>query len=261
MQNIEKTYLLVVGNNVKVGFDSKQSSYILEADYPSPLTIEKENFSIGCIYSKDLTEDEYVPDPLYGEYLTFSQENKFISICTQFVRENSSVIDVSGLKGGHFCIELSKRYPNCSFYNIYSNKMTVYQMCGNVFINDVSNVECLHLKLSFDDDYETIYGRTLDKLDIVDISLIRLFGLEYEIGMIKGSYYKIQAYRPIIVFNHLKEYQILQNNLKIEIMKFEYNFILIDDIMYVAFPVEMKNSFSVFLKNYKGSKIEENNFL
>lgn len=198
---------------------------------------------------------------------------KYNNFCSSFIDNNTSVIDI-GANMGSFCIDIAIRNPTCTIMAFEAQKMKSFQLCGNIFLNSLENIEVYQYALTNTDDKTLPFviandgnngasrleieavktnfqGKTkvmvpsMKLNDIPDnkrrISMIKIDVEGHERSVIEGGLSLISTHRPYIVF---------------ESWDFEYNrqeqqrlFDLLKSINYDIFKIEPHEYFACHNEN------------
>jgi len=138
-------------------------------------------------------------------------ENSLIDWCKQFCNKNKTFLDI-GAHSGTYTISLA---PYCKeVYSFEPSKFSYYSLCGSVVLSDLKNVTCLQFGLgsteqvgkqtlniiSNDGGGSTLHSteqtilrkeeieiKTLDELNILNISFIKMDVEENEYYVLLGS--------------------------------------------------------------------------
>jgi FkbM family methyltransferase len=145
-------------------------------------------------------------------------DKTYTDICEKLIRPNSTVLDI-GANLGSWVVEESIRCPSVTFHAFEPQKMTYYQLCGNLFINNCTNVTSHNCALTSDPAKKTMLfcinhpsnnggsrlecenrrapigyintewvpTRTLDSLGLSDISFIKIDVEGHEQSVIEGG--------------------------------------------------------------------------
>jgi FkbM family methyltransferase len=145
-------------------------------------------------------------------------DEMYINICSHFIQPNTVVLDI-GANLGSWIVEESKLHPTCRFIAFEPQKMTFYQLCGNLFINNCKNTETFPCALTSDSNIKKMLfqihhpsnnggsrlkceaqrapihcveeimvpSATLDSFNINNISFIKIDVEGHELDVLKGS--------------------------------------------------------------------------
>jgi len=147
-----------------------------------------------------------------------------------------------GANNGNFTIDFAMLVGDSGkVHSFEPQRIIFYQLCGNVFMNGLTNVYCHNVALCDDDielkidapnyyqkgfvnfgdvgvcseqntekDYELVRGITLDSMSFNDVRFIKMDIQGYELQALKGSIKTIKKHRPIIILEiedaQLKKY-------------------------------------------------------
>ncbi len=190
-------------------------------------------------------------------------EKDLINWSIQFVNMSGTFIDV-GAHLGSYTINLAMHCKQV--YAFEAQRMTYYQLCGGIALNDLKNVIAynyalgdtqaqMKLNIISDDgggsslmnpvknnviDTETVTMKCLDDFCIPDVQFIKIDVEGYELNVLKGAINTIKQWRPKIMFEAWADswYQEHKDNL--------INFL--KDLDYDVFPINNYNY--MFLGNY-----------
>jgi FkbM family methyltransferase len=170
--------------------------------------------------------DYYIGNSIsqYGEYC-----DDEIKLINSLISKNDTILDV-GANIGLMTIPFSKIVgPNGKVLSFEPQSNIYHILCGNVAINNLTNVECKNIALgqSNDDlflpniDYKTInnFGgvslsnigdirieqKKIDDLELINVNLIKIDVEGMELNVLNGATNTIEKFRPILYVENDKQ--------------------------------------------------------
>jgi len=151
-------------------------------------------------------------------------EPEVLALCEKYIKPNTTVIDV-GANMGTFTVRFSQLVgPKGTVIAFEPQRIIYQQLCANIFLNNLRNVQAHQLAISNMESYVTLTpinydggapgevrvdgdsGEqvpciSLDSLNIMnDISLLKIDVERYEPYVFDGAKSLIEKYRPVILF-------------------------------------------------------------
>jgi FkbM family methyltransferase len=212
------------------------------------------NHGIKPIYILRNIGEDYINDTIAN---SSQWESSIIEFAKKFYLSKTDFLDI-GANIGVWSVEFGK-LSNGNIFSFEPIPNTFNQLCGNIFVNYLSNVKLCNLALghekgsfqmyipeafnigaykSVDDNFDnenithrnsliTVRVTTLDRYfekyikESINISLIKIDVEGYEINVLKGGYKLIKKHRPVIFFESWNNFT---NQIHIDLQKnlFEY---------------------------------------
>jgi len=190
------------------------------------------------------------------------------SLCSKFIRPGSTVLDI-GANLGSWGLEIARMHPNCEIHAFEPQKKKFYQLCANIYINDLDNVTAHRVamtdsaakELPFIINFDSNNGSsrleceairsfgcalkskvmvpscTLDSMNLTNISFIKMDVEGHEISVLKGAVKTLKNNNyPMLAFESWDDpwAKDIQNELLDYVLSLGYVCVHIGDSEYVA---------------------------